>query len=134
MVVDQGALKEHDFRPTVLRCLAHLDVLVYLGILCSFTWVEFRHDSPSWRRKSIFYLFMNVVIGLSFGNFLSWILIAGAISMALVPIAETLFQTLFPLSVSFAVCCFLIAVNDWREGEKDKKDGVESDLERPLIV
>jgi hypothetical protein len=61
---------------------------------------------------------------------LSWILIAGAISMAL-PITEILFLLIF----SFAVCCFMIAVkNDWREDEKDKKDGVESDLERPLIV
>jgi hypothetical protein len=50
-------------------------------------------------------------------------------NMAL-PIAETL----FPLSVSCALCCILIAVNDWREDEKDKKDGVESDLEQPLIV
>jgi hypothetical protein len=129
MVVDQGALKEHDFRLTVLRCVARLDLLVYLGILCSFAWVECRHNSPSWRRKSIFYLFMNAVIGLVFGTALSWILIAGAINRAL-PITETLFLLIF----SCPLFCIMIALNDWREDEKDKKDGVESDLERPLIV
>jgi hypothetical protein len=129
MVIDQGAHKEHDFRATVLRCLAHLDVLVYLGICCFFALVEFRHDSP-WRRKSIFYLFMNAVSGLVFGTALSWILIAGAINMAL-PITEIIFLLIF----SCALCCIMIAVkNDWREYEKDKKDGVESDLEQPLIV
>jgi hypothetical protein len=119
----------YDFRATVLRCLAHLDVLVYLGIFCSFAFVEFRHDSP-WRRKSIFYLFMNVVIGLEFGTFLSCILITGAVNMSL---AITI-NTIFPFSCSCALCCFVIAVNDWREDERDKKDGVESDLERPLLV
>jgi hypothetical protein len=126
MVVDQGAPKEHDFRATVLRCLAHLDVLFYLGICCSVASAGFRHDSP-WRRKSIFYLVMNAVIGLVFGTFLSWILTAGVINMAL-PITEIIFLLTFS-------CCTMIAVkNDWREDEKDKKDGVESDLERPLIV
>jgi hypothetical protein len=54
MVGDQGVLKEHDFCATV-----HLDVLVCLGMCCSLKWVEFRHDSPSWTHKSIFYFFMN---------------------------------------------------------------------------
>jgi hypothetical protein len=129
MVVDQGALKEHDFLVTVLRCLVYLDVLVYQGMCCSFVLVEFRHDSP-WRRKSIFYLFMNAMIGVVLGSFLSWILIAGVINMAL-PITEITFHLIF----SCALCWCMIAVkNDWREDEKDKKDGVESDLEWPLIL
>jgi hypothetical protein len=131
VLVDQGALKEQDFCATVLRWwLARLDVLVYLGIMCSFVWVDFRHDSP-WRRKSIFYLFMNALIGLGFGTFLSFIVITGAVNMSL-PTTAT--ETLFPLSCSCALCCFVIAVNDWREDEKDKINGDESDLERPLIV
>ena len=53
--------------------LSRIDIVIYALVWSSFTYVQFKSEC-AWRRRSVFVLGINALVGLVTGSFISWIL------------------------------------------------------------
>ena len=85
--------------------LSRIDIVIYAVVWSSFTYVQFKSECP-WRRRSIFVLGINALVGLVSGSFISWILMNRAMDY---PISNIRF--LVTLVFDLILCwCMLVFV------------------------
>jgi len=134
LLFDLDDRKHDNLRVAIGSCLTRLDFFLFFGIVCYQIRIECRFDgSASRERKTFFSALVNLVVGSTLGNFVSWMALAGTVSLTVAP-----FSLEFGLISAFVVCCSMVVADTWRarRGEDDNKNDeetVEHDLERPFI-